>query len=112
MKVVDLKALAKEHSLRGYSRLKKADLIIFIKNNLPPVRTRPPPTWEPIPATCNGPPPQLVRLKLERPRQPELLRQLEERPVRPRQPELLMSQSGPLPLNHISKNLKEVRKLS
>ena len=30
MKVVELKALAKEHGLRGYSKLKKAELIAFL----------------------------------------------------------------------------------
>ena len=34
MKVVDLKALAKEYGLRGYSKLKKAELITFLQNNL------------------------------------------------------------------------------
>ena len=29
MKVVDLKALTKEHGLRGYSKLRKAELIAF-----------------------------------------------------------------------------------
>ena len=54
MKVVDLKALAKEHGLRRYSRLKKAELITFLQNNLQPApapHARPPPqmsTWEPI----------------------------------------------------------------
>ena len=63
MKVVDLKALKKERGLRGYSKLKKAELITFLQNNLqstpalrtrPPKPTRPPPpppqmsTWEPI----------------------------------------------------------------
>ena len=44
MKVVELKALAKERGLRGYSRLKKAQLITFLQNNLQPTsapRTRP-----------------------------------------------------------------------
>ena len=63
MRVVDLKALAKERRLRGYSTLKKAESITFLQNNLR-LRTRPPP-----------PPPQSVR-----PRQPELLRQLAEQP--------------------------------
>ena len=31
MKVVDLKALMKEHGLRGYSRLKKAELTAFLQ---------------------------------------------------------------------------------
>ena len=50
MKVVDLKAFAKEHGLKGYSKLKKAELITFLQNNLQPTpapRTPPPPTWEP-----------------------------------------------------------------
>ena len=60
MKVVELKALAKERGLKGYSKLKKAELITFLQNNLQPTpapRTRPPrptrpptppPAWEPI----------------------------------------------------------------
>ena len=50
MKVVDLKALAKGSGLKGYSRLKKAELIAFLQDNLQP-RTRPPlqmSAWEPI----------------------------------------------------------------
>ena len=35
MKVVDLKALLKEHGLGGYSMLKKSELIAFLQNNLP-----------------------------------------------------------------------------
>ena len=35
MKIVDLKALAKERGLRGYSKLKKAELITLLQNNLP-----------------------------------------------------------------------------
>ena len=34
MKVVELKALAKERELRGYSKLKNAELITFLQNNL------------------------------------------------------------------------------
>ena len=59
MKVVDLKELAKERGLQGYSKLKKAELITFLQNNLRPrtrsprpTRSPPPPpqmsTWEPI----------------------------------------------------------------
>ena len=44
MKVIDLKALANEHGLRGYSKLRKAELITLLQNNPPPV-----PTLRPIP---------------------------------------------------------------
>ena len=35
MKVAELKALARERELRGYSPLKKAELIALLQNNLP-----------------------------------------------------------------------------
>ena len=79
----ELKALVREHRLRGYSRLRKAELIAFLQDNTPqepqalrqqrpPRPSRPPPpppqmsTWEPID---------------DRPRQPEL----EEAPLTKRQ---------------------------
>ena len=74
MKVVDLKSLAKEHGLRGYAKLKKAELITFLQNNIQPApaptprptpRARPPRPTRPPP-----PPPQLVRFRTDRPRQP------------------------------------------
>ena len=70
MKVVELKALAKKHGLRGYSRLKKAELITFLQNNLQPTNTRPPPqmsTWE-----SSTRPPRPTRPPPPPPRQPEL----------------------------------------
>ena len=68
MRVVDLKALAKEYGLRGYSRLIKAELIAFLREPrtsptpIPP-RTRPPRPSRP------PPPPPLVRFRPDRPRQ-------------------------------------------
>ena len=59
--MLELKSLAREHRLRGYSRLRKAELVALLQNNPPPAPptrpprpTRPPPppppaqTWEPI----------------------------------------------------------------
>ena len=44
MKVEDLRALAREHGLRGYSRLKKAELIALLQDNLQPPHTPAPHT--------------------------------------------------------------------
>ena len=66
LKVPELKALAKERGLRGYSKLRKAELIALLQTPpLPPAPcTRPPkPTRRP------PPPPS----KPDRPRQLELL---------------------------------------
>ena len=61
MRMPELKSLAREHRLRNYFRMRKADLVALLQNNPPPVPqtrpprpTRPPPsppptqTWEPI----------------------------------------------------------------
>ena len=51
LRMPELKALARERELRGYSRLRKAELIAFLQNNEHQVqrRQRPPQmsTWEP-----------------------------------------------------------------
>ena len=36
MRVAELKAIARERGLRGYSRLRKAELIALLQNNPPP----------------------------------------------------------------------------
>ena len=64
MRVPELKSLARERRLRGYFRMRKAELVALLQNNPPPSQsrasaaptphTRPPPpppptqTWEPI----------------------------------------------------------------
>ena len=42
MRVSELKALASECGLRGYSRLRKAELIALLQNNPPPPPPPPP----------------------------------------------------------------------
>ena len=61
MRVAELKALARERGLSGYSRSRKAELIALLQNNPPPPapRTRPPPPLA-----------QSVRFRPDRPRQP------------------------------------------
>ena len=67
MRVVDLKVLMRERELRGYSRLRKAELIALLQSNPPPPRTRPPRPTRPPPS-----PLQSVRFRPDRPRQPSL----------------------------------------
>ena len=57
LRMPELKALAREHRLRGYSRLRKADLIAFLQNNehraqRPP---SPPPKGQAAPASRMSP---------------------------------------------------------
>ena len=44
MRMPELKALARERGLRGYSRLRKADLIVFLQDNEHWAQMS---TWEP-----------------------------------------------------------------
>ena len=78
LRIPDLRVLAREHKLRGYSRLRKAELIAFLRDNLRPMSSpRPPlkpipaarPPSKPLPAPR---PPQLVKLqpKCTRPPKP------------------------------------------
>ena len=83
MKVTDLRSLARQLGMRGYSRLRKDDLMDFIKDNLssrPPPRPapRPPPRPTPRPTQPRQP---SVRFRPDRPRQPELMRRLEGIPT-------------------------------
>ena len=88
MKVTDLRSLARQLGMRGHSRLRKDDLIDFIKDNL---SSRPPPRPAPRPTQPRQP---SVRFRLDRPRQPELLRKLEERFPQPLQLPPLVGRSA------------------
>ena len=51
----ELKALAREHSLRGYSQLRKAELIALLQNNVPEARA--PRRQRPLHPNRSPPPP-------------------------------------------------------
>ena len=55
MRMPELKSLTREHRLRGYSRMRKAELVALLQNRPPPGQSRastsptpPTQTWEPI----------------------------------------------------------------
>ena len=55
MRMPELQALAREHRLRGYSRMRKAELVALLQNSPPPGQSRasrsptpPIQIWEPI----------------------------------------------------------------
>ena len=99
MRVMELKALARDRGLRGYSRLRKAEIIALLRPSRRPIpageaspsgpraRDLRSPTPRRPPRSTRPPPPlPSVRFRPDRPRQPELLRKLEER--NPQQPPL------------------------
>ena len=47
LRMPELKALTRERRLRGYSRLRKTDLIAFLQNNERRAQRRQMSTWEP-----------------------------------------------------------------
>ena len=61
MKVTELKALARELGLRGYSQLRRAELVAFLQNN-PPLSAQMS-TWEPIDDRLRPDRPTLQRLR-------------------------------------------------
>ena len=46
MRVTELKALARDRGLRNYSRMRKAELVALLQNNLPPAPQMS--TWKPM----------------------------------------------------------------
>ena len=82
MRVPELKVLTREHRLRGYSRLRKAELIAFLQDNEHQAqrRQRPPhPNRPPLP------PPQMSTWKPQREPQTEVKQPELEAPLTKRQ---------------------------
>ena len=64
MRVQELKALTRDHGLRNYSRMRKAELVALLQNSPPPSRSRcprvlTPHTRPPSPTRPPTPPPQM-----------------------------------------------------
>ena len=92
MRMPELKALAREHRLRGYSWLRKAELIAFLQDNEPQaLRQQRPPhlNRSPLPPPQMSPfgvPPKGATWELQREPQNEVRQpELEEAPLTKRQ---------------------------
>ena len=92
MRVPELKALARECRLRGYSRLRKAELIAFLQDNEHQALRRPHPKRSPLPPPQRraAPAPWMSTWELQREpqtevRQPELEAPLTKRQLKHRQ---------------------------
>ena len=57
MRVMELKALARDRGLRNYSRMRKAELVVLLQNNPPPSRSGGPRATAQTPCTRPPPPP-------------------------------------------------------
>ena len=82
MRMPELKALTRKRRLRGYSRLRKAELIAFLQNDEHQAQRPPPPqmsTWEP------NRPPQMSTWEPERERENEVRQPELEAPLTKRQ---------------------------
>ena len=121
MRVAELKALAREHGLRGYSRMRKSEIIELIRNNqqswapdIPPNNGTTPPGGAQAPSPPRSMQPnqtQSVRLRPDRPRQPspqemDIFEQQEMSKSRPQFKSKLNDWYGWL-VNHVPKTVKD-----
>ena len=104
MKVTELKALTRERGLRGYSRLRRAELVALLQNNPPP-----PPqmsTWEPIDDRLRPDRSALLRLRQPTQQEMDIFQQQEMSKSRPQVKNKLNDWYDWL-VNHIPKTVKD-----
>ena len=99
MRVMELKALARDRGLRNYSRMRKAELVALLQNNPPPGQSHA--STAPTPRTRPPPPPPRMSLSGASPRGTTWEPTDDRRPRKPTQQEMdifeqqEMSQSRP-----------------
>ena len=115
MRVPELKVLARDHELRNYSRMRKAELVALLQNNPPPSRSRGP--RAPAPCTRSPPPPPPTQtwapIDKRRPRKPtqqemDIFEQQEMSKSRPQVKSKLKKWYDFL-INHVPKPIKMVQ---
>ena len=104
MRMSELKSLTREHRLRGYSRMRKTELIALFQNSPPPGQSRastsstlPTQTWEPIDDR---------RLRKPSPQEMDILEQQEMSKSRPQVKDKLNKWYDWL-INHVPKLIKD-----
>ena len=119
MRMPELKSLAREHRLRGYSWMRKAELVALLQNSPPPApRTRPPrPTRPPTPPlrmSSSGAPPRGAtwepiddrRLRKPSPQEMDIFEQQEISNSRP-QVKTKLNKWYDWLINHVPKPIKD-----
>ena len=111
MRTPELKSLAREHRLRGYSRMRKAELVDLLQNSPPPGQSR---ATSPTPHTRPPPPPQMSTwgpIDDRRPRKPspqemDIFERQEMRKSRPQVKGKINKWYDWL-INHVPKSIKD-----
>ena len=100
MRVMELKALARDRGLRNYSRMRKAELVTLLQNNPPPAPQMS--TWEPIDDRRPRKPPCSV----PSPQEMDIFEQQEMSKSRPQVKSKLNKWYDWL-INHVPKSIKD-----
>ena len=106
MRMSELKSLARDRRLRGYSRMRKAELVALFQNSPPPApRTRPPRTTRP-PPTQTWEPIDDRRLREHSPQEMDIFEQQEISKSRP-QVKTKLNKWYDWLINHVPKPIKD-----
>ena len=112
MRVPELKSLAREHRLRGYSRMRKVELVALLQNSPPPGQSRA--STSPTPYTRPPPPPQMStwepiddrKLRKPSPQEMDIFEQQEISKSRP-QVKTKLNKWYDWLINHVPKPIKD-----
>ena len=113
MRMPELKSLAREQRLRGYSRMRKAELVALLQNSPPPGQSRA--STSPTPHTRPPPPPQMSTwepIDDRRPRKPspqemDIFEQQEISKSRPQVKSTKLNKSYDWLISHVPKPIKD-----
>ena len=104
MRVMELRALVRDHGLRNYSQLKRAEMVALLQNNPPPAPQMS--TWEPIDDRLRPDRPTVQRPRQPSPQGMDIFEQQEMSKSRPQVKSELNDWYDWL-INHVPKTVKD-----